>query len=224
MLGKRRNLLRENEVRRHETKKRRADKVVIGYVKALYPEIFEQASAYYVKLDQANPEKDLTKTVAFRTLQKNKVAVTDNFELKIKLIDNGKQTKTTATTQAVKTTPALEAEATASLTPQPTTDTMYETPLLPLDEETLELPLDEETLATMIAVEAEATASPPALEAEATTDTMYETPLLPLDEETLELPLDEETLATMIADLRQDPFMLDFLDNIEFELDDCPLW
>ena len=196
MLGKRRNLLRENEVRRQETKKRRADKVVVGYVKALYPVIFEQASAYYVKLDRANPEKkDLTKTLEFRTLQKNKVAVTDNFELKIELIDNGKQT-----TQTVKTTPALEAEATAS---PPA--------------------LEAEATASPPALEAEATASPPALEAEATasltpqatTDTTYETLLAPLDEETLE---------AIIADLRQDPVMGDFLDNIEYELDSCPLW
>ena len=202
MLGKRRNLLRENEVRRQETKKRRADKVVIGYVKTLYPEIFEQARAYYVKLDQANPEKkDLTKTLEYRTLQKNKVAVTDNFELKIELFDNGKQTKTTTTTtQTVKTTPALEAEATASL---PT--------------------LEAEATASLPTLEAEATASLPTLEAEATASL---TPQATTDTtcETLLQPLDEETLEAIIADLRQDPVMVDFLDNIEFEIDNCPLW
>ena len=192
MSGKRRNLPRENEARRQETKKRRADKVVVGYVKALYPVIFQQASEYYVKLDQANPQKlDLTKTLEFRTLQKNKIAVADNFELKIELIDNGKQTE--------KTTPALEAEATPSLTPQ-------------LIDNGKQTETTTQTVKTTPALEAEAT---PSLTPQPTTDTTCETLLTPLDQETLE---------AIIADLRQEPFMDDFLNNIEFEQDSCPLW
>ena len=38
------------------------------------------------------------------------------------------------------------------------------------------------------------------------------------------LPLGEEDFNSLIDDLRQDPNIQDFFSNIEFELDDCPMW
>ena len=38
------------------------------------------------------------------------------------------------------------------------------------------------------------------------------------------LPLSEEDFNTMMDDLRQDPTIQDFFTNIEFELDECPMW
>ena len=38
------------------------------------------------------------------------------------------------------------------------------------------------------------------------------------------LPLTEEEFNSLIDDLTQDPNIQDFFSNIEFELDDCPMW
>ena len=46
---------------------------------------------------------------------------------------------------------------------------------------------------------------------------------VPLSEKNL-LPLSEEDFNTIMDDLRQDPTIQDFFTNIEFELDECPMW
>ena len=159
MSGKR-DFERENELRRVETKRRRVEKVLIGYVKAIHPGIYDEAHLYYSSLDATyQNKKDLTKTPEFRSLIKNKVPRTDNFELKIELMEQGTIPETPA--PAAKTTPAPAAET----TPAPAA----------------------ETTAAL-------------------------------------LPLDDDTLEQLIADLRQDPVILDFFDNIEHEIDNCPLW
>ena len=175
MSGKR-NLVRENEVRRMDTKRRRAEKVMLGYVKTLHPGVYDEANRYYTNLDKIHPgKKDLTKTTDFRSLLKNKVATMDRFELRIELMDHG--TATTTTTPAAETAPAPAPE----ITPDPAAETA------------------------------------PAPAPEITLDPVGETtPTL--------TPLDEETLEQLMADLRQDPAMGDFLDNIDFEIDNCPLW
>ena len=38
------------------------------------------------------------------------------------------------------------------------------------------------------------------------------------------LPFSEEEFNAMMDDLRQDPTIHDFFTNIEFELDECPMW
>ena len=44
-------------------------------------------------------------------------------------------------------------------------------------------------------------------------------------ETTTELPLiDDDTLEELIAELREDSNLQRFFDNLDFEMDDCPLW
>ena len=184
MPGKR-NLARENEVRRMDTKKRRAERVIIGYVKTLHPAVYDEGNRYYTYLDKIHPgKKDLTKTTDFRSLLKNKVVITNNLELRIELMDHGTAKTTTTTTT---TTPAAETA------PAPAPEIMLDPAA-----ETVPAPAPEITL-----------------------DPAAETVPAPAPEIT---PLDEETLEQLMADLRQDPDMAAFLDNIDFELDNCPLW
>ena len=49
-------------------------------------------------------------------------------------------------------------------------------------------------------------------------------PTLPCQQENIELPLTEAMMADLINDLRGDPDICSFFENIDFELDDCPLW
>ena len=86
-----RNLKRENEIRREKTAMARRDKVIIGYIMAKYPSVYKEAHNYTKELERDNPNKiDLTKTAQFRALVKVP-EFTDNMELKIELMDEGKQ-------------------------------------------------------------------------------------------------------------------------------------
>ena len=159
---KTRNLKRENEIRRRDTRQKMEHKVVVGYVRAKYPKVYEEAVNYTAELNRAHPgKKDLTKTPEFQTLAKKQPAFTDKFELKIELMN---------TVTATATVPVEKAETYQEL--QPT--------------------------ATVSVEKAE---------------TYQELQ-----------PLDDEAFNTLLDDLRQDPDIASFFDNIDFELDDCPLW
>ena len=74
---------------------------------------------------------------------------------------------------------------------------------------------------TVVSV-AETTPVPPA---ETTSVPQAETTSVPVAETTPELlPLDDDTIDQLINDLRQDPTVQDFFNNIEYELDNCPFW
>ena len=210
MPGKR-NLRRENEIRRMMTKKRRTEKVMLDYIKTLHPGVFNEASTYYLDLDRMYPNKgDLTKTAEFQALLTNKVATMNNFQLKIQLLDSG-----TATT--ITTTPTAEARPDPEPEKTPATEAMPD-------------PEPEKTPATEAMPDPEPEKTPAAEEtptpaAETTLPKALGTTTDPASETMSFLPeLDERTLEQLIAELQQDPVMADFLDNIDFELDDCPLW
>ena len=181
MSQKKRNLARENEIRRIDTERKRAERVMLGYIKTLHPNVYNEAEKYYTGLSKRHPaRKDLTKTAEYRSLAKDKIAVMGNFELRIELMDHGTTTRATTTTT---TTPAAETA----------------TPMAP-----------------------EITPEPPAETAPAPSQ---EITLNPEGEPMPSLPLlDEETLQQLISDLRQDPVMADFFDDIDFQIDNCPLW
>ena len=150
MPGKR-NLQRENQIRREETKRRRVEKVINGYVKATYPRIYEEARLFYTNLDAMHQgKKDLTKTPGFQSLVKNKLARMDNFELKIELMEEGtiprtpEAETTPAPEAAVETTAAPEAAVETTAAPEAAAET---TPALLPDL----LPLDDDTLQQLIA-------------------------------------------------------------------------
>ena len=168
-----RNNKRENEVRRIETRRRRTEKVMINYIKTMHPYAYDEASKYYTELNKRYPDKlDLTKTSEFDFLLHNKVVTMNNLELKIKLMDHGKQTKTTATTSAEEIiTPDPQGESVPPAAQEITVD------------------------------QAGGTVSGPEL-----------------------LPMDDETLNQLIVDLQEDPDIASFFNNLDSELDECPLW
>ena len=199
MPGKR-NLNRENELRRESTKRRRVDSLLISYVKTIYPRIYDEAHMFYTSLVAIyDNKKDLTKTPEFRSFIKNKGPKMDNFELKIELIDQG--TKPEMPTSTAETTSVSVAETTVVSTAETTPVSVAETTPVPPAE------------TTVVSV-AETTPVPPA-----------ETTSVPVAETTPELlPLDDDTIDQLITDLRQDPTIGDFFNNIEHELDNCPFW
>ena len=79
-----RNLVRENELRRLESKRKREERAVVEYFKVKYPKAYQEASKFTEKLRELHPNKrDLTKTEEFYQLVKNP---SKELELKIPLI------------------------------------------------------------------------------------------------------------------------------------------
>ena len=175
-----RNLKRENEIRRQKTAKARQDKVVVGYIMAKHPGVYEEALNFAKEVDRNNPKKmDLTKTTQFQALVKDP-GFTDNMELKIKLLDKEK--------------PSTSSDLKAAT----------------LDGENV-APLMQDDLMQDSSVEENAA---PLMQDDLMQDSSVENLL----------PLSEEEFNTVINDLGQDPDIQNFFANIDFELDNCPMW
>ena len=197
MSGKR-NLARENQVRRLDTIRKNEGKVLLGYMKTKYPGAYGEAMKYLRTLRAEYPDKkDLTKTKGFwdmvntgpaaeNTRVTSKVVNMDTFRLQIKL-DEYSETANPPTQD-----PPAEAPSRASRDAAARTNTRVE----------------QVTAATaqhaIVSVVDEGTAQGP-------------------QDANLNL-LDEGTLAELINDLREDPTISDFFSQMEHEFDNCPLW
>ena len=167
MSGKKpRNLKRENEIRRRDTAQRRSGKVILGYIKAVHPKIYNEGSKYFDKLNEAHPQKkDLTRTKEYKAMIKNNTGLMNDFELRIELMSTKIQTTTMTATVALEpcqetpqpNTTCQDHPEPCQETPQPNTtcqdhpEPCQETPqpntmcqdLLPLGEEEMEALLDD---------------------------------------------------------------------------------
>ena len=152
MSGKR-NLARENEIRRNATKSRNADKVMIGYIKTIHPTVYREAQKYLQGLIAENPgKKDPTKTKGFRRmmetkassethLAKNKIIKMDRMRLQIELNDFGETSNPTAQTTSNPTAQTEVTEVVATSNPLAEAATAagpVGEPLSLMDNETLE--------------------------------------------------------------------------------------
>ena len=152
-MSAKRDLARENEIRRQTTKRKNEDKVIIGYIKAKHPAVYDEAQKYLEGLVAEWPDKkDPSKIKRFRQmmetqtrsethLAKSKVVKMDSFQLQIELNDYGKRSNppaqvTVQKTQAEVTTSSSQAEVTAAAG-VPTAPDPQDVTLPLMDEETL---------------------------------------------------------------------------------------
>ena len=155
-----RNLARENQVRRLETRRKNEDKVLVGFIKKRYPRVYGEAVKYMETLRAEYPDrKDLSKTKEFwdmlnaeavgeNTRVTTSVVSMDTFRLQIKLDEYSKTTQDPpaevaeqASRHAVASTPVEQA------TPQNETVTVMDEGTVP--DATLNL-IDEGTLQDLI--------------------------------------------------------------------------
>ena len=193
-----RNLQRENEVRRQETRRKNEDKVLIGYIKTKYPRVYGVAVKYMRTLRAEYPDKkDLTKTKRFwdmlnteaigeNTRVTSKVVSMDTFRLQIKLDEYSKTAN------------------------PPTQDPPAEVPL--------QASRDAVARTTTLAEQVTAVTAQ-----DATVSVMDEGTAQDPQDATLNL-MDEGTLQELLNDLREDPTIADFFTQMEYESDNCPLW
>ena len=218
---------RKNIYRREESQRVRVERIITGYVKYQHPEIFKEANDYYDLLNTLYPDKkdlrrcneyELLKRETSRRMRKyytkkpktadeksktadKKSKTADTMVLRIPLMDEA----TVSTTTQSAEIPAYTHEATVSTT---TTTQSAEIPAY-----THKVTVETTTQSAEI----------PAYTHEVTIETTTEelsTPSMTTDL----APVSDEVLNQIIEDLREDPDITNFFDNIDFELDDCPLW
>ena len=199
---------RKNIWRREESERVREGRIITGYVKYKYPEVFSEARDFYEELNHLYPgKKDLRRTNEFEWLktgtgtkqrkfyqrrkkdQKKKKQTTDNMVLRIPLLG---QAETSAGTAEV-TRETAEAEVTR------------ETAEAEVTRETAEAEVTRET------AEAEVTRET----AEITQET--EIPIVIEPQEVTLPPIPDEILEDIMNGLREDPDIRDIFDEFDFE-------
>ena len=151
-MSTKRNLARENEVRRQTTKRKNQDKVIVGYVKTMHPAVYNEAQKYLQGLITESPgKKDPSKIKRFRQMVENKTknethllnnkcVKMDRFQLQIKLGDYGKGANPPAqvlvqNTKVTASSSLAEATAAAGV---PTAPSPQDETLSVIDQDTLE--------------------------------------------------------------------------------------
>ena len=220
MSGKR-DLVRENEMRRLATRKKNADKVIIGYIKTKYPSVYGEAAKYLQELNAEYPDKkDLSKTKTFQHMLRTK-ATSENHRVRSKVVKMDSFRLQIALDEYTKTANPPAQDSPAEVTLQTSRAEMAKTN-------------------TLAELEYTKTANPPAQDtpAEVTlqtsraemakTNTLAELATAAVtapdpQDATLSL-MDQGTLEEIMNDLREDPTIANFFSDMEHQLDNCPLW
>ena len=189
---------RKNVCRRAESMRVREERVITGYVKNAYPNIYEEARQFFSYLDSVYPlKKDLRKTNEYAS------------------INHGSKRK--------KYYPRIQKEKPKEKPKEKLQDTMVlRIPLMARNNteteiQSVDIPLysqQEEHRSVDIPL---CSQQEERLEMETTT------PETPTQEGHLEI-LDEQTLSDIIEDLSENPDFRNMFDNFDYESDDCPLW
>ena len=182
-MSKRSNNERKNGYRKLENERIREERVICGYIKYRYPDMYNEANEYYQWLNQLYPtKKDLRKCNEFETLKHGTdIPIRKHYPRKItpdthNIEDN-----------MVLSIPLMDQDDIQSV----------QTPTTP-NETTVEI---EETGETVVVQ----------------TSSLLETPFT-------EPFLSDDLLEQIVNDLRKDPDISDFFENIDYEMDECPLW
>ena len=242
------SMSKKNIYRRNASANVRTERIITGYVKYRHPEIYEEAYSFYNHLNELYPEKkDLRRCNEYewlkngteetmrkfyqrkkeRTKRTKRTKRNDNMVLNIELmsktpVENSSSTKVTRETdlpqvsdeeleQMTEVTQEIVAET--STTPEVSHEIVMETPMASDLPQVSDEELEQMTEVTQEIV-AETSTTP-----EVSHEIVLKTPMAS------DLPLvSDEQLEQIINDLREDPDLSNFFDNIEFEIDDCPLW
>ena len=188
---------RKNIWRREETERVREGRIITGYVKYKYPEVFSEAKEFFDELNELYPrKKDLRRTNEFEWLktgsgmkqrkfyqrrvkyQKKKKQVSDNMMLRIPLLDPQEIPQETS---AGTETDEIPQETSAGT-------------------ETDEIPQE----------------TSPGTETD-------EIPIVIEPQEVTLPPIPDEIIEDIMRGLREDPDIQNIFDEFDFDIDDCPL-
>ena len=200
-------MTRKNIYRREESARVRVERVIAGYLEYKYPKIYEEAHDFYEHLNEIYPEKkDLRRSNEFEWIRNGAYGKMKKFYTKkkkaVNMVLNIELMGKDTCGKSQETSVTLEASQETSMTLEANQETSV---TLEASQETSMLPLE----------------------------ASQETSTTPLEanQETSMLTLVDEEIQSIIDDLREDPNLSSFfdnldaeLDNLDFELDNCPLW
>ena len=195
---------RKNIYRRQESQRVRVDRIISGYVKHRHPEVFKEANDYYQWLNELYPEKkDLRRCNEFEILKHGTDSPIRKFYTTKKKITHA----TVSPKSNISDTMVLQIPL------------MKECDIVNQTIQTAETP----TCANEITVETTVESETVVVESSSQPETVVETPMPSISFTELP-PVSDEMLEQIISGLREDPDICTFFDDIEFQLDDCPLW
>ena len=227
---------RKNMGRREESRRVREERIITGYVKNSYPNIYKEARQFFSYLDSLYPGKnDLRKTNEYAAInhesnpkkyyprkyypRKQKEKLRDTMVLRIPLMGkNNTNTESVDIPLYSQQEGHLEMETTTAETTQEGHLEMETTTAETTQEGHLEMETTTAETTQEGHLEMETTTAETTQDAQTQTTTAETT-----QEGHLEL-IDEQTLADIIQDLSEDPDFRNMFDNFEYEYDNCPLW
>ena len=195
------NLARKRVLRKDQTEKERKSRLICDYIKLRHPDIHSEAERVYDLLKQVYPEKkDLRKSNEFEHLSKYGL----NMPMKKYYIRKSKQ-------PVVKNSMILTI-------PLMTKDDMHE----------IVTGQSETTVEEVVTGQSETTVEEVVIDQSCQLESTVEEVVMEQSTqpqlESLEPPLTDAMMAEIINDLRGDPDIHSFFENIDFELDNCPIW
>ena len=180
--------------RKHEAEKFQKDRLICDYIRIRHPDIYREAENVYDHLRQAYPEKK-----DLRKSNEYEAISKQGLNMPIK---------------------KYYARKTKQYVPKRQSD--------PKDNMLLTIPLMSTNDVEEVVLEQLSQNETTIVMEQSTQPSQNETTIV-MEQSTqpsqsIEPPLTEAMMADLINELRGDPDILSFFENIEFELDDCPLW
>ena len=213
---------RKNVYRREESHRVRQERIITGYVKHRYREIYVEACEFYQHLNKIYPtKKDLRRTneylwlcdgteTTMRKYYPRKGEKKDKMVLKIPLMSEDE-------IPICQHHTVLE----SSMQEEPVVENVVEI-IEPTGND--ESSGQEETVVESVAEIVVETTEPSVNDESSSQDETVAVNVAETTEPSDLLPVSEETIEQIIGDLREDPDIANFFQDIDFEHDDCPLW
>ena len=209
--------------RKYEAEKFRKDRLICDYIRVRHPDIYSEAENVYNYLREKYPEKkDLRKLNEFESISKQDMDIP---------IKKYYIRKTKHYVPKERSVPKDNMHLTEPMLPKydmlltdPKDDMVLTIPLMSTNdlEEVLLGQLSQNKTTVVMEQSTQTWQNETAVVMEQSTQpSKNETAVVT---EPLEPPLTDAMMADLINDLKEDPDICTFFENIEFELDDCPLW
>ena len=186
---------RKSFYRKLEAERVRTERVICGYIKHRYPDIYSEGEGYYAWLNQIYPaKKDLRRSNEFESLKHG-----PNISIKKYYIRKKTTKQHTVEDSMVLSIPLMdESDIDAAQTPTANETTQETVEEVVLESSSQHQPANETIQETTGEVVLESSFTEP--------------------------PLSDDMMDLIVKELREDPDICAFFDNIDYEQDDCPLW
>ena len=208
---------RKNKYRKLEAERVRVERVICGYVKHRHPDIYSEGEEFYNSLNQLYPgKKDLRRCNEFERPKQG-----ENISIKKYYIRKKPTIQHTVKDSMVLNIPLMD----GTDIDKAQTPTVNETGQETVEEVALESSCQLQQVNQTIQETTEEVVLESSCQLQQVNQTIQETTEEAVVQASFtEPPLSEDIMELLIKGLREDPDICGLFDNIDFELDNCPLW